>query len=167
MSIERILREEFRAIGLTSVREATTPDPPHDLKAERAIIASIWEDVPGAESLSPSDFFAPLHSHMFEFVTDIHGLGHAPTVDLALGWLEDLGFRAPGLREHVQELAHGVPAVVPLGPLVQRVKTLARRRRALAEAQRLLVLIGDTTSTDEELERAVARALAPLRGDAS
>jgi hypothetical protein len=165
--IERILRDEFRTLGFTSIRDVWSPPGPYDLAAERAVCTTCWEGAPSPDGLRGEHFYSELCGRLFIFGTEIRDMGREPTIDLALRWLESKGYRAPWLREEIESVIYGTATHLPLAPLGNRIVTLSRRRQAKREAARLMVLLDDVSAPDDELERAVHRVTSALQRDAS
>lgn len=128
--------------------------PPHDLDAEKAVLAAMLTSADDAQlamtSLAASDLYAVAHARVFEAISDLRESGSSVDVTAVMSWLTaHPEFGVPMDRRTVNGLlAH---PTLGLKAHVRVVALCAAKRRAIAEAERLAQAGYDASTTADDL----------------
>lgn len=161
--LENAIREEIRNAFWSDPPQHRPEDYPHDLGAERSVLAAMLEgDTFPAGQLKQDDFFAPLHARLFILLLGRDARDIEATITDILAALKNESWGADRLCS-ADEIFRYEPVSVgrPLRESVGRVKRLASRRRAINATRTALAFLVN----EDELSRARAElriALAEL-----
>lgn len=152
---------------------STTPAsfmPPHSIEAEQALLGAILanpEAFDVAEQfVASSDFFEPVHAHLFECLTNARREGSGITLHLVKIWLRDFidtDIAGMPLGTYIARLAAEATTVVNAPDYAKTIRELARQRELSAIGD---LLIAGTKSGATSLELA-AQAIEQLDAVAS
>ena len=120
--------------------------PPHDMAAEGVVIAASVENsrragYPRDTALAlvkPADFYSDDNARIWEAVTELAKSSKPVHTQSITGWLRERGITSADLFQYVHEVVVLTPAVAEVEYYALRVASLAKRRRLIAEMQRLI-----------------------------
>lgn len=144
------------------MRDVQDP-PPHDIPAERAVLAAVLLDESGAVIdalagvLAPGDFFRPENARVFEAALALHA-DRVPVDIVTLGGkLRELGvLNAIGGAQYLGDLTDEIPTTAHVIQHAAQVREMARDREVLEIADAL------RHTRDRKAKRALAERLNDL-----
>ena len=117
---------------------------PHSIEVEQALLGAILvnpEAFDRAEAfVSASDFFEPIHSHLFERFGDARREGSAITYTLAGAWLGELGnvdIAGMTLKQYLARMAAEATTVINACDYARQIREHAKQRELIAVAHAL------------------------------
>ena len=135
--------------------------PPHDIRAEQAVLGSMMHSAAAAEqcrqALVPADFYRPAHQHIFEAITDVLRAGVTPDLVTTKEALDKAGvITQAGGPTYLIDCSQAAtnPASAPHYARIVRDKAILRRLRE--SATRILQF---TEGTDEDAHGITERAV--------
>ena len=139
------IREEIRSAFWLDPPQSRPEDWPHDIEAERHVIASMM-DSDDAHDLIAEDFFAPIHRRIF---TLLRKTPRADRIAVLLRELKSDAWRDDHIRS-AEDIFRFVPIQIgkPLRESIASVVGCARRRRAISHMRRALAIL--TTADDAD-----------------
>ena len=137
--------------------------PPHDERAEQSVLGSmllaqdaardyVIDDV--VATLEPSNFYNGNHRAIYQAIRSLHADGK-PVDVVAVG--DQLGNRLEefGGHSYLLELLQSVPHAAHAEYYAGIVRSKAKRRRAMAQAERIREVANDPTASDDDVAAAI------------
>jgi len=151
-------------MGILEQPFAMQAPPPRDLDAEDAVCSTAFEGkLP--QNLSHLDFWSALNASIYISCQLQIGKGIKPSVEFILKAMSRQGFAGAELERAVLDIITKVPYAVDLEEKAWRIRTLAKRRRALRIVEQLDAVIRVPDTKSDELERLAKQLGEVLSGE--
>ncbi len=126
---------------VTPITTAAASAPPHDLRAETALLGAALMSADAAHqviAVGPSAFYSPAHAHIADAIATLTSDGHPADVVTVAAYLGDVGLLADiGGPAVLVQLQTNTPAIGNAGRYADIVRTHAARRHIIATARDL------------------------------
>jgi len=134
--------------NITPITTAAASAPPHDLRAEAALLGAALMNAGAAHhvvTLGPDAFYSPAHAHIADAIATLTSDGHPADVVTVAAYLGDVGLLAdiggPGVLIQLQT---NTPAIGNASRYADIVRTHAARRHIITTARDLAELVPES-----------------------